>query len=293
MFLRPGGACDPDSLATLFAGCDADPYHLPVPDPAFSLSNWMAQLRHCAQAGSSYCWIIEFPQHRPVGSIRIGHINVRRKSAQLSYWIAPEHRRRGYATAAGRLALGFVFSSTPVSRIDTWIEAHNIASHRVAEKLGFRRVAATSARNPISAYRLLACDFPSFSGDPMLTIRDQQLDAFRAVEFDSFVRHCVSTAEQRFPGIVEALPGGRKEAMACAEAAASRATALGFRQPAEIRAFIYFALCIGPHFDLYPKVRELLSAPGLDPGQRLASLEEFLTTADWENAARHRAHVSA
>ncbi|MFN7937809.1 MAG: GNAT family N-acetyltransferase [Bryobacteraceae bacterium] len=291
MFLRPGGACDPDSLRHLFEGALEDPYHLPVHDPAFSLPDWLAQLRANALAGTSFLWIIEFPHHRPVGAVRIGHISTRRRSAQLSYWIAPPYRRLGYATAATRLALNSVFSSKAITRIDTWIERHNIASHKVALRLGFRRVPNTSPGNPLSAYVLHARDFQP--GDPMLTIRDNQIEAFRLAEFDSFVRHCVAEVERNFPQAIPALPGARSQAMTCALEAAARARTLGFQHPAEIRAFVHFSLCIGPHFDLYPRIRELLTAPGLAPAQRLASLEELLTPEDWQNAARHRQTVSA
>ena len=293
MLLRPGGACKPQSLIQLFEGCDDDPFGLPVPDPALPFPAWLAQLRNDALAGTSYLWTIELPSQRPVGTIRIGQINSRRKSAQLSYWIAPQYRRRYYATAAGRLALNFAFSTAALTRIDTWIEAHNIASRKVALRLGFKRSPDTAPQKPISAYSLLARDFQPLSGAPMLTIRQDQLEAFHAAELISFVRSCVAETERDFPNALEVLPGGRGQAVAYAEAAASRAQSLGFRQPGEIRAFVQLALCIGPHFDLYPKVRELLTAPGLELAQRLASLDDVLTPEDWQNAARHRGAVPA
>src|SRR5262249_49601506 len=123
MRLRPGAACNPESLIQLFQGCDADPFRVPVPDRTVSLPSWLARLREDALAGACYLWIIEVPGKGAVGAIRIGQVNSRRKSAQLSYWIAGEHRRRGYATTAGRLALSFAFTTAALSRIDTWIEA--------------------------------------------------------------------------------------------------------------------------------------------------------------------------
>lgn len=292
MFLRPGSACDPDSLCRLFEGCQENPRLLPVPDASVSLPVWMAQIGADARAGTSHLWVMEAKPRRAVGAIRIGHIDVRRRRGQLSYWVAPPYRGRGYATAAGQVALSFAFAGAGLERIDTWIEGSNLASRKVARRLGFRRVGQADAESPVSAYVLLARDFQPLPGADMLIIRESQWNAFRLAEMHSFTRQCVRETERRFPDIIAGM-GGREQAIAIADAAVSRAIGMGFGEPAEIRAFLQFALCIGPYFDQYPRIRELLTAPGREPAQRLASLDELVTAEDWQRAARHRLAASA
>jgi RimJ/RimL family protein N-acetyltransferase len=59
--------------------------------------------------------------------------------AELSYWVFPPYRRRGYATRSVELACRYAFADLGVARIDLYIEPTNIASLRVATKAGFGR----------------------------------------------------------------------------------------------------------------------------------------------------------
>ena len=71
-----------------------------------------------------------------LGNVSLAPINERRGWANLGYWIHPDHRRKGAATEAARLAVTHGFEELRLHRISAAIVAHNEASKRVVEKLG-------------------------------------------------------------------------------------------------------------------------------------------------------------
>ena len=61
-----------------------------------------------------------------------------RGRASLGYWVVPEARGRGVATAAVRLLSAWAFSTLGIPRLELLIEPDNLASQRVAERAGFQ-----------------------------------------------------------------------------------------------------------------------------------------------------------
>jgi RimJ/RimL family protein N-acetyltransferase len=59
--------------------------------------------------------------------------------AETGYWMRPEMRGRGVATAALRLVAAWAFDELGVERLQLTTHPENAASQRVAEKAGFRR----------------------------------------------------------------------------------------------------------------------------------------------------------
>ena len=59
--------------------------------------------------------------------------------AELSYWVFPPYRGRGYATRAVELACGYAFDCLGIGRVELCIEPSNDASLRVAAGAGFLR----------------------------------------------------------------------------------------------------------------------------------------------------------
>ena len=57
--------------------------------------------------------------------------------AELSFWVFPPYRRRGYATRSVELACRYAFGGLGVVRVELYIEPTNDASLRVAAKAGF------------------------------------------------------------------------------------------------------------------------------------------------------------
>jgi RimJ/RimL family protein N-acetyltransferase len=58
---------------------------------------------------------------------------------ELGYWIRTDRASRGYATEAGQALIDFAFAELGLYRLELRAGVDNLASQRVAEKLGFRR----------------------------------------------------------------------------------------------------------------------------------------------------------
>lgn len=58
-------------------------------------------------------------------------------AAELGYWLGRFYWGRGFATEAGRLALGFAFDMLGLEEVEAGHFADNAASGRVLKKLGF------------------------------------------------------------------------------------------------------------------------------------------------------------
>jgi RimJ/RimL family protein N-acetyltransferase len=59
---------------------------------------------------------------------------------ELSWFVAPAHQRRGYATEIGQRLLRYAFAETGAKRVVAETHPDNRAAGRVLERLGFRRL---------------------------------------------------------------------------------------------------------------------------------------------------------
>jgi RimJ/RimL family protein N-acetyltransferase len=73
--------------------------------------------------------------------------------ANLGYWVRTSATRRGFATAAARLLARFGVEHLNLDRIEIVAAVDNIASQRVAEKLG-------AVREGVARHRLRIHDVP-------------------------------------------------------------------------------------------------------------------------------------
>ena len=62
-------------------------------------------------------------------------------SGEIGFIVHPDHQGRGYATEASRELLRLAFEDLGLHRVIGRVEARNIGSARVLEKLGMRREA--------------------------------------------------------------------------------------------------------------------------------------------------------
>jgi RimJ/RimL family protein N-acetyltransferase len=79
------------------------------------------------------------------GDLLIGGCGIRRETqesavANLGWAINPDFQKQGYATEAARALIGFGFQQLGLSVIYATCDARNVASYRVMEKLGMKRV---------------------------------------------------------------------------------------------------------------------------------------------------------
>jgi RimJ/RimL family protein N-acetyltransferase len=82
-------------------------------------------------------------------------------AGELSYWLVPQARGRGLAYAAVRMMMASIVAGTGLRSVVLDIEAGNVASERLAERLGAQRraparveVDRTGVRRPLVVYVL-------------------------------------------------------------------------------------------------------------------------------------------
>jgi RimJ/RimL family protein N-acetyltransferase len=63
------------------------------------------------------------------------------RQGEIGFVVHPDHQGRGYATEASRALLRIAFEELQLHRVVGRLEARNVASARVLEKLGMRREA--------------------------------------------------------------------------------------------------------------------------------------------------------
>ena len=73
-----------------------------------------------------------------VGGIGMG-VNSYNYRGHIGYWVAAPARGRGVCTRALRLLSSWAFEGLELQRLELITDPENIASQRVAEKVGFRR----------------------------------------------------------------------------------------------------------------------------------------------------------
>ena len=66
-------------------------------------------------------------------------VNSMNYRGRIGYWVAAPARGRGVCTRALRLLSGWALDELELQRVDLITNPDNLASQRVAEKVGFRR----------------------------------------------------------------------------------------------------------------------------------------------------------
>lgn len=84
----------------------------------------------------------EFLVQDTVTSARLGRVGLNLRpsepgSAEIGYWVDPEARNQGVATAAVQAVCRWAFTALDIDLIEWRCEVGNTASRRVAEKAGF------------------------------------------------------------------------------------------------------------------------------------------------------------
>lgn len=76
--------------------------------------------------------------------VLVGHISLTvepHRQGEIGFIFHPDHQGRGYATEAAAAVLAIAFEAYGLHRVFGRLEARNVASARVLEKLGMRREA--------------------------------------------------------------------------------------------------------------------------------------------------------
>jgi ribosomal-protein-serine acetyltransferase len=74
-----------------------------------------------------------------VGAMGVDVHGAEGRIGEVGYWIRTDRAGRGYATEAGEAVVDLGFADVGLYRLELRAGVDNVASQRVAEKLGFRR----------------------------------------------------------------------------------------------------------------------------------------------------------
>lgn len=135
LVLRPWTDSDVDALVS---GCN-DPEvarWIPTIPHLYTTEDARAFIRRDVQ-GDHDAFAIEL-EGRVVGGIGVG-LNSHDYRATMGYWVAAGIRGRGVCTRALRLLTRYALDELVVQRVELVTDPDNVASQRVAEKVGFQR----------------------------------------------------------------------------------------------------------------------------------------------------------
>jgi len=76
-------------------------------------------------------------EEEPIGTVGLDLGDRAAGTAELGYWVAPDHRREGYGTEATELVVAYGFDQLGLHRIAARVFEFNEASIRLLERVGF------------------------------------------------------------------------------------------------------------------------------------------------------------
>jgi [ribosomal protein S5]-alanine N-acetyltransferase len=97
------------------------------------------QQRHAERGTAMVLAIIDAAERFPVGMVGLFGLDGGDQTARLGYWLLDHARGRGLATAAARALTDWAFDRLGLNEVLIDREPANLASARVAEKLGARK----------------------------------------------------------------------------------------------------------------------------------------------------------
>lgn len=87
--------------------------------------------------GTSYPFLIIEPKSQEVmGSVDTNQINRDHNFGNIGYWVASAHTGKDIATAAVKLVTQYGFNEIGFNWLEIVVQVENVASRRVAEKVG-------------------------------------------------------------------------------------------------------------------------------------------------------------
>jgi RimJ/RimL family protein N-acetyltransferase len=98
---------------------------------------WVDRQRQKRAAGTVLALAIQGRDHdRALGNVNLARLDDCGREAAIGYWLVPEARGQGLATAAASLLIDWAMASLGLERVEFAILPENLASQRVAERLG-------------------------------------------------------------------------------------------------------------------------------------------------------------
>lgn len=131
--------------AGLVASAASDPLiplitSVPAVGSRENVAAYLERQQRRLQEGAGYSFAVaDIRTDEAVGNIGLWTANIESGRASTGYWIAPQHRRRGYALAALRELTTWAMALPEVERLELYVEPWNEGSWRVAEATGYQR----------------------------------------------------------------------------------------------------------------------------------------------------------
>ena len=98
---------------------------------------WIERQRHKRASGTVLALAIQDrDDDRALGNVNLARLAGDGREAAIGYWLVPEARGRGLATAAVSLLIDWGLSEHGLERIEFAILPQNLPSQRVAQRLG-------------------------------------------------------------------------------------------------------------------------------------------------------------
>ena len=112
-----------------------------VPDMRLEDSeSWVAKCREAWSTGEFYSfYIFERDGGKFVGNCGVNELDMVRLRGNLGYWIRTSRQGKGYATETAPAVARFGFEQLGLKRLEIVAAAGNVASQRVATKVGATR----------------------------------------------------------------------------------------------------------------------------------------------------------
>jgi len=143
-YLSSIGSGDEDALVSHFADGTISEMipALPFPYNRKQAESWVSHRLAFTRRSPAECtFAIRRRDGFLVGSVGVDDFPVgERDAAEFGYWLAPDERGKGLATAAALVFVQYGFSSLGLKRITARTLSCNPASRRVLEKIGFQLI---------------------------------------------------------------------------------------------------------------------------------------------------------
>jgi RimJ/RimL family protein N-acetyltransferase len=102
-------------------------------------TSWIAGVQDRAAITQSIDWVIEsYATHGVVGEVGLSGFSDAHRGALIGYWLLPEGRGQGLATAAVTAVTGWAHQALSLATIVARCNTSNTASQQVAARAGYR-----------------------------------------------------------------------------------------------------------------------------------------------------------
>lgn len=153
---------------------------------------WIAHCQSAWKRGELYAFGIFDLQGRLLGSMGLNRLDPQRLNANLGYWVREQEQRKGIASRAVRAMAAFGFEALGLIRVEIVTAIDNLASRRVAERVGAHfdgtspnRIVHRQRPAPAAVYSLLPPDDDDLLSGPVIEEGWIRLRPFQLSDLDA------------------------------------------------------------------------------------------------------------